>query len=159
MITPVKHVSRHPTTRPPERMRTVLVELGQVPVIAILKATCAPPSCAPSRFFFLAYPSDQFQLAFVFRAVLAFTVLLVPFPAEFLVSRPIFPLAFHAFKTARQYGSGDGIWAALATYCNTRFLCTLNICVISPQGWSGLCRRFCTGGDWSWSRRVRHRGM
>ena len=101
-------------------MRAVLVEPRQVPlklgleplleVIAFLKKTRAP-----SDSLFFAYPSDQFQLTFVFCAVFAFTILFVPSSAEFFVRRPIFPLAFNAFKTVRQYGSGDGIWTLALT--------------------------------------------
>jgi len=85
MITPEVHVSRHPTTRPSERLRAVLVKSFQIPfilglesfleVIALLEATCAE-----SELLLLAHPSDQLQLTFVFRAVLAFAVLIVPSP-------------------------------------------------------------------------------
>jgi len=86
-------------------MWAVLVESRQIPfelrlklsleVVALLEATCAE-----ADLFLLAHPSDQFQLTFVFRAILAFTALLVPFPAEFLVYRPIFPLALDTFESA-----------------------------------------------------------
>ena len=104
MITPKVHVPCHPTTRPSERVRAVLVESRQVPfklglerfleVITLLKATRAE-----ADLLLLAHPSDQLQLAFMFRAVLAFTVLIVPFPAEFIVCRPISPLAIDALET------------------------------------------------------------
>lgn len=107
MIAPKGHIPRHPTTRPPERMRTVLVESLQIPfklgleavleVIALLKATRPE-----SGLLLLAHPSNQLQLTFVFRAVLAFTVLIVPFPTEFFVRRPIFLLTIDALRTAHQ---------------------------------------------------------
>jgi len=107
MIAPKIHVPRHPTTRPPERVRTVFVEPFQIPfelgfepileVVTILKATRAE-----SDLLLLAHPSDQLQLTFVFCAVLTFPVLIVPFPAEFLVCRPVFTLAINALRTARQ---------------------------------------------------------
>jgi len=63
MIAPKIHVSRHPTTRPPERVRAVLVELFQIPfelgfepifeVVTILKATRAE-----SDLLLLAHPSS-----------------------------------------------------------------------------------------------------
>ena len=107
MIAPKIHVSRHPTTRPSERMGAVFVEPFQIPfelgfepileVVTILKATRAE-----SDLLLLAHPSDQLQLTFVFCAVLAFTVLIVPFSAEFLVCRPIFTLAINTLRTACQ---------------------------------------------------------
>lgn len=106
MITPIIHVSRHPTTRPSESVRAVLIELFQIPfefsleclleVIALLETTCAEPNL-----FLLAHPSDQLQLSFVFCAVLAFAVLIVPVPAELLVCRPILQLAIDALKMMR----------------------------------------------------------
>lgn len=107
MIAPKIHVSRHPTTRPPERVRAVFVEPFQIPfelgfepvleVVTILKTTRAE-----SDLLLLAHPSDQLQLTFVLCAVLTFPVLIVPFPAEFLVCRPIFTLTINALKIARQ---------------------------------------------------------
>jgi hypothetical protein len=64
MIAPKIHITRHPTTRPPERVRAVLVEFLQIPfelglesvleVIAVLKARRAE-----SDLILLAHPSDQ----------------------------------------------------------------------------------------------------
>ena len=104
MITSVIHVPCHPTAGPSEGVRAVLVEFRQIPfklrleplleVIAFLKTTGAKTSL-----FLLAHPSDQLQLPFVFRAILAFAVLIVPVSAEPLVCRPILPLAVYALKT------------------------------------------------------------
>ena len=106
MITPIIHVSRHPTTRPSESVRAVLIELFQIPfelgleclleVVALLETTCTE-----ANLFLLAHPSDQLQLSFVFCAVLAFAVLIVPVPAELLVCRPILQLAIDALKMMR----------------------------------------------------------
>lgn len=98
MITPVLHISRCSTARPSESLRAVLVEPFQVPLelrlerlfefIALVKEACTKADT-----FFLAKPSDQLQLTFVFRAILTFTVLIVPVPAEFFMYRPIRLLA------------------------------------------------------------------
>jgi len=134
MITSIIHVSRHPTARPPESVRTVLVEFCKIPfelrleplleVIAFLKITRPK-----ADLFLLAHPSDQLQLTFVLSAILAFTVLVVPVSAEFLVCRPILLLtidALQAMGRQRRYNPRRMIGA----YRNTRFLCTLNIYAI-----------------------------
>jgi len=103
MIAPIIHISRCSTARPSERLRTVLVELCQVSlklglecllqVIAFVKEASTKPDI-----FLLAHPSDQLKLTFMFHAILAFTVLIVPVPTEFFMCRPILPLAIDASK-------------------------------------------------------------
>lgn len=95
MIAPVVHIPYHPTARPSKGMGSILIELLQVPfefylkrlleVITFLKAARAKPNP-----LFLAHPSYQLQLAFVFRVILAFTVLIIPLSAKSLVYGPIF---------------------------------------------------------------------
>ena len=107
VIAPVIHVSHHPTTCPPESVWAVFVEFFQVSlepglkclleIIALLKVTRAK-----TNVFLLTHPSNQLQLSFVFRTISASAVLIVPIPAEFLVCRPILPLAIDAFKTTRR---------------------------------------------------------
>ena len=87
-------------------MGTVLVELLQVPFELLLKrilefVNILEATRAKAELLRFANPSYQLQLAFMFRVISAFTVLLVPVPAEFFVCGPILPLAIDASK-ARQ---------------------------------------------------------
>jgi len=107
MIAPVMIASRYPATRPSESLRTVLVEPLQIPlelslerlleVIALVK-----PARAKADLFLLAHPSNQLQLPFVFCAVSAFAVLIIPVPAEFPVRRPILPLTINPSRITRR---------------------------------------------------------
>ena len=150
MIAPVIHVSWHPTARPSESVGAVRVEFRKIPfelrleplleVITLLKT-----ACAKADLFLLAHPSDQLQLTFMFRAILAFTVLVVPVSAEFLVCRPILLLTIdplEVIRRQRRYNPRRMIGA----YRNTRSLCILNICAISRRELFGLYHRFCSGG-------------
>ena len=85
----------------------------------------------------------------MFCPIFAFAVLIVPVPTEFLVYRPVLPLALYALKTTRRHRKRRISWM-IGAYRNTRSLCTLNTCVTSRRDLLGLCRRFCSGGGLSW---------
>ena len=106
MITPIIHIPCHPTAGPSESVWAFVVELcktsfklGLKPLLQVI--TFLETTGAKASLFRLAHPSDQLQLPFVFCAVLAFAVLIVPVPAELLVCRPILQLAIDALKMMR----------------------------------------------------------
>lgn len=108
MITSEVHVPRHPATRPPEGVRTLLVEHFRTPLQHSLKPlleviTLLEATRAKTDLLLLAHPSDQLQLTFVFCAILAFAILIIPVPTEFSVCRPIFLLTIDASRL-RRYG-------------------------------------------------------
>jgi len=156
MIAPILHVSCRSAACPSESVAAVLVELFQVSlklglecfpeVIALVKEACTNLAHA----FFLAHPSDQLQLPFMFGTILAFTVLVVPVSAEFFMYRPILLLTFDALRKQinDQVLSLDD-YRSINSYRSMRPLCTLNICLVSRRLWFGLCHRFCSEGGWS----------
>ncbi len=102
MITPIIHASIRPATSPPKPLRPIIIELLLIPTKLLLELLLdlvglVLEHMAPTRLFLRTVPRDELQLAFVFAAVLAFPVPVVPgfvrVLAELFVRWPVGALA------------------------------------------------------------------
>ena len=109
MIAPILHPRVGATTSPPEALRPVLEKLQLIATVFFFKFALEVlrfllEAIAPTRLILGARPSNELQITFVFVAILALAVLVVPLSAStahvsarFLVRRPVRRLTRRAF--------------------------------------------------------------